>query len=82
MGNNEIPKGKYKDVINVNCEVCNKKIIVRDTALHLCNSCFNKKCKCGHNLATHADGICIHTFSLKHKTKRGEFCPCNEFREK
>ena len=78
---NEILDGKYTDVIKVNCGVCNKKIIVRDTALHLCNNCFDEKCECGHIRATHIDntGSCVHTYSLRHKTKRGEYCPCPKF---
>ena len=63
------------------CEICGKGIKVPKTALKLCDDCFNKKCKCGHKRAIHADnyGTCIYEYSLHHKTKRGEFCPCEEF---
>ena len=79
---NEIPKGKYKDVVKVKCEVCKKKIIVRDTALHLCNNCFDQKCECGHIRANHVNNVdgCVHTYSLNHSTKRGMMCKCEKFK--
>jgi len=64
------------------CEICGKKIDVPETALKLCDHCFNEKCKnCGHKRAMHVDNIgsCIFEHSLSHKTKRGEFCPCERF---
>lgn len=66
------------------CENCGKKIDVPETALKLCDDCFNEKCECGHKRATHGDnnGSCIHTYSLNHKTKRGKFCPCKKFKLK
>ena len=66
------------------CEICARKINVPETALKLCDGCFEEKCECGHIRAMHVDAIgsCIHTFSLTHKTKRGEFCPCIKFKLK
>ena len=64
------------------CEVCKRKINVCETALKLCDNCFDEKCKnCGHKRAYHVnnDGSCIFEFSLNHKTKRGQFCSCNNF---
>ncbi len=63
------------------CENCGKKINVPETALKLCDDCFNEKCECGHIRAKHVDnnGSCIYEFHLQHKTKRGEFCPCKKF---
>ena len=66
-----------------NCEVCAVEIDVDERALKLCDDCFNEKCgNCGHKRASHVDndGSCIFEFSLNHKTKRGEYCPCNKFR--
>lgn len=64
------------------CENCGKKINVPETALKLCDKCFNEKCECGHKRAIHVDnvGSCVHTYSLSHKTKRGESCPCKKFK--
>ncbi len=67
------------------CEICSKKINVCKTALKLCDDCFNEKCEnCGHKRAIHVDntGSCVHTYSLNHKTKRGENCPCKKFKVK
>ena len=63
------------------CENCGKEINVSETALKLCDGCFDEKCECGHIRAKHIDnnGSCIHEFSIQHKTKRGEFCPCKKF---
>lgn len=81
---NEIPEGKYEDVIKVKCNICKKKIIVRDTALHLYNKCFDEICECGHRRHHHVHdtGSCIYEYSLVHKTKRGQFCPCKKFKLK
>ena len=66
------------------CEICKKKIDVPETALELCNNCFNEKCECGHKRAIHLDnnGSCVYEYSLMHKTKRGQFCPCKKFKLK
>ena len=66
------------------CENCGRKINVPETALKLCEDCFDEKCECGHKRAMHVDnaGSCIHEYSLRHKTKRGEFCPCKKFKLK
>ena len=76
MKGNEIPEGKYQDVIYVKCRICGKDIIVRDTALHLCNSCFDEKCICGHIRAKHLEGrkTCIHQVRTT-----GKFCSCEKF---
>ncbi len=65
------------------CKNCGQKINVPETALELCDICFNEKCKCGHKRAIHVDnnGSCVHEYSLKHKTKRGQFCVCVKFEE-
>jgi len=66
-----------------NCENCGKEIDVPETALKLCDNCFNEECECRHIRAKHVDnGSCIHEFSLNHKTKRGEFCKCKKFKLK
>ena len=67
-----------------NCEICKKKIDVPETALKLCDNCFDEKCECGHKRAIHVDnnGSCVHEYSLRHKTKRGQFCPCKKFKLK
>lgn len=72
------------DNIEAKCEMCGKHINIPRTALKLCDNCFNEKCECGHKRAMHIDstGNCIFEHSLQHKTKRGEFCSCKEFREK
>lgn len=66
------------------CEICGKGIDVCETALKLCDDCFNEKCECGHIRAKHVDNIgsCIHDYSLNHKTKRGESCLCEKFKLK
>jgi len=67
-----------------NCEVCGVEIDVDKRALELCDDCSKKKCKnCGHSRWHHVDndGSCIFEFSLSHKTKRGQFCPCEKFKE-
>lgn len=64
------------------CEICEVWIDVDERALKLCEKCFDEKCgTCGHKRAMHVDndGTCIFEFSLNHKTKRGEFCPCHNF---
>ena len=63
------------------CEKCGKVIDVPETALNLCDKCFDEKCICGHKRAEHVDNTkgCVYTYSLRHKTKRGEFCPCKKF---
>ena len=38
------------------CEICKKKIDVPETALKLCDDCFDEKCECGHIRAHHLDG--------------------------
>ncbi len=86
-----------------NCEVCGIKIDVPETALKLCDKCFDEECECGHKRATHLDGTipvdihgkpmmiykkfkgntsCVYTYSLHHKTKRGQYCPCKKFKLK
>lgn len=75
---------KTGDVLNQRCEKCGVNIDVPETALKLCEECFSQLCKCGHKRAMHVDndGCCIYEFSLNHKTKRGEFCDCVNFRHK
>lgn len=64
------------------CENCRIKIDVPETALKLCDNCFNEKCVCGHKRAWHVNntGCCVFSHSLQHKTKRGMVCPCKKFR--
>ncbi len=69
--------------IKESCEICNEEINVSETALKLCDKCFDEKCICGHKRAIHADNTksCVFTYSLSHKTKRGEYCSCEKFEE-
>ncbi len=64
------------------CMNCGEEIIIDKRALELCSKCFNERCVCGHKRAMHVDndGSCIHEYNLNHKTKRGEFCGCKEFK--
>ena len=73
--------------IKESCEICNEEINVSETALKLCDTCFEEKCKnkdCGHRRAIHVGNVgnCVHEYNLNHKTKRGEFCSCKKFEEK
>ena len=65
------------------CKNCKRDINVPETALKLCDDCFNEKCKCGHKRATHinSNGSCIHQYNLNHKTKRGLYCKCKKFKK-
>lgn len=72
--------------MKTNCEVCFMEIDVDERALKLCFDCSSEKCRgCGHSRWNHVDndGSCIFEYSLGHKdpVKRGEFCPCERFRE-
>ena len=68
--------------IIMECEICKEKINVDFRALKLCDKHFDEKCEnCGHKRAQHVhnDGTCIFEHSLNHKTRRGEFCSCDNF---
>ena len=66
------------------CKICRKDIDVSETALKLCDDCFNEECECSHKRAIHVDntGSCVYEYSLAHKTKRGQFCKCKKFKLK
>jgi hypothetical protein len=61
-----------------NCEVCGIEIEICETALPLCDNCFNEKCECGHIRAKHVDntGSCIHQYDWRHHY---EHCKCEKF---
>ena len=66
------------------CEICCDGIDVCETALKLCDDCFKEMCICKHPRSEHVDSKkgCIHEYNLNHKTKRGEFCLCEQFEDK
>lgn len=75
-------KNFVNKMVKETCEICGVEIDVSETALKLCDNCFQEKCVCGHKRAIHVDndGSCVHDYSLKHKTKRGQSCDCKEFK--
>jgi hypothetical protein len=64
--------------IKTNCHICSSEIEINETALELCEKCFNQKCTCGHIRGKHVDdtGSCIHQYDWRHNN---ECCKCEKF---